>query len=235
MTNLENICYCPKCNNEMDQSNFPMADFINLGLTAAKFNAPFFLCSSCLIAYIDENVVKKNVSFWRNTCLFNQKSKKRLPHKEMCEKVIKTLEKLLREHHLTRLSYKKIVYLNKKPRAKKKLMTNLENVRHCPKCNKEAELAIACDINHCFLLCQNLASTKRLDLPYFLCSDCRLAYIDRERIKRIIKMEMEELTPSKSKKVSYQDAYQKITKFLEEIIKDNGYKKITRFNKTPRK
>jgi len=114
-------------------------------------------------------------------------------------------------------------------------MTNLENIRYCPKCDKEADIAIACSLEHHFLPYLNLATGKRLDLPYFLCGNCRLAYIDTGRLKEIIRMEIEELPHSKKKEVSRKQAYQESIEFLERIIEKIGYKKVARFNKSPRK
>jgi len=116
MTNPDFIRYCPKCNREIEPSNILMFDFIKMGFTMARFEAPYFLCGNCRLACIDKTAIRKKVSLWRNCCLITW-SRKKLPHKKVCEMVVEKLEKLLKEYFIPRLGYKKIGSFNKIPRA----------------------------------------------------------------------------------------------------------------------
>jgi len=114
MTNPENIRYCPKCEKEINPSCAPIFDFIGMGISAARYDALYFLCGECRVACIDKSVIRRGVSIYRNS--LNKKSKKELPHKEMYKKVLETLENILEDHCVKHLGYKRIARLNKTPR-----------------------------------------------------------------------------------------------------------------------
>lgn len=110
-------------------------------------------------------------------------------------------------------------------------MTNQENIRYCPNCNKV--------IDPCFLFNSEFFkySFSRLDLPYFLCGNCRLAYVDKKLIQKAVSDWRKRTNAHKY--ISHKDAYKKALKFVEEqvryLITHTGYEKIVRFNKAPRK
>lgn len=108
--------------------------------------------------------------------------------------------------------------------------------RYCPKCNKKAE---KCN-QSIFRVISWFSTVKRIDIIYFLCSNCRLVYIDKSIVLKIISDFRRSLRKDQRKKLSHLETYQRILKTLEKDISEFrvnrlGYRKVDRFNKKPSK
>ena len=99
---------------------------------------------------------------------------------------------------------------------------------YCPKCGKKAKTLNP--IFRCYSMC-------RLELPIFLCSDCRTIYIDRPIVRKIIS-EFRKDGPIWMN-MSFETMCREVLGKLEELAKiycapSYGYKKV-RFLKNPPK
>ena len=88
--------------------------------------------------------------------------------------------------------------------------------RYCPKCNKKAE---KCN-QSIFRVISWFSTVKRIDIIYFLCSNCRLVYIDKSIVLKIISDFRRSLRKDQRKKLSHLETYQRILKTLEKDISE---------------
>ena len=99
---------------------------------------------------------------------------------------------------------------------------------YCPKCGKKAVT-----LNPMF----RCYSMRRLELPIFICSDCRTIYIDKPTIRKIIS-EFRKDGPIWMR-MSFEEMYREVLGKLEGVMECYcvpcyGYKKV-RFLKNPPK
>ncbi len=85
---------------------------------------------------------------------------------------------------------------------------------HCPDCGKKADAA-----HSLFILYE-----YRLDLPIFLCSDCRTIYIDKLTIRqKISEWRNENIF---TKKISFRQLYQEFYGELDNAVKNHWTKEL---------
>jgi len=93
----------------------------------------------------------------------------------------------------------------------------------CPNCGKELEISWMFD-NSFFDY-----SWRRADLPFFLCGDCRVAFIDKKLLLLSVST-WRNGEKALSKRISFRDAHQKAKESLDETLKyyveNVGYKII---------
>jgi hypothetical protein len=86
------------------------------------------------------------------------------------------------------------------------------HTRFCPECEEQAEDCIAV----CFLAISWGISSRRLDLPYFLCVRCNLVGTDWKLIRKCFNDLYKDRL---NKKVHcYRELYQKIVEFMQKEI-----------------
>ena len=99
---------------------------------------------------------------------------------------------------------------------------------YCPECDKKAGVAMPMFIR----------GARRIQLPIFLCSECRTIYIDKPAVRRAIS-EWREKDEFSRNWAPFQRLYKDLFGKLEEMIATDwvprlGYKRI-RFQKRPAK
>lgn len=97
---------------------------------------------------------------------------------------------------------------------------------YCPQCQKKADTANPMFIRY---------SVRRLQLPIFLCGECRTIYIDKATIRHVISLWRK--SGAFTRKMPFRRLYQEFLKELEGLVATHfvprlGYKRV-RFLKRP--
>lgn len=79
----------------------------------------------------------------------------------------------------------------------------------CPKCGKKREPSWACLITN--------YSIQRLDLPYFLCGDCRLMHIDKRLLRNIVSHWRKNSKYAQT--FPFKRIYAEVAEYMEEVIR----------------
>lgn len=80
----------------------------------------------------------------------------------------------------------------------------------CPKCGKKCEPSWACLITN--------YSIQRLDLPYFLCGDCRLMHIDKLLLRNVVSHWRKNYNKY-AKTFPFKRIYAEVMEYMEEVRK----------------
>lgn len=98
----------------------------------------------------------------------------------------------------------------------------MENKFYCPKCGRETRPYHAAWIH--FL--------HRLDLPHFMCGECRLTYYDKSMIMECVTWLRK--VESGARDIPFKVLYKRVTEYMDEIMQYNieklGYR-FVRFKK----